>query len=338
MNHRPDAALVKPPTSYRPAAPGASRALRFTTGGSCPPVGSGAARCLGRSLASGRSRMGRIRTIKPEFFTSADVCGCSHAARLLFLALFCEADRAGRLAWKPDSIRLRYFPADPKLDVAALAAELETRDMLRLYEAEGRWYAWVVNFSRHQHINGRETESRLPPPPPSPPPGPPSSTSPGPGRSEGPLSTTQEGKGRERPVPNGSARVDDTSPRVDDIESVEVLRIPLAGKAGEHVVTDADVLEYRANFPALDVMTELRKCRQWNLDNPTKRKTKTGIRRHIGTWLGRAQDRGGTNGHGAARRTPQQEAHDYFKRQVVEIEAEERRGEGAGGVDGDIPF
>ena len=45
--------------------------------------------------------MARIRTIKPEFFTSEDIVALSPLARLLFIALWCEADREGRLVWKP---------------------------------------------------------------------------------------------------------------------------------------------------------------------------------------------------------------------------------------------
>ena len=41
--------------------------------------------------------MARIRTIKPEFFTSDDICALSPRARLLYVGLWCEADREGRL-------------------------------------------------------------------------------------------------------------------------------------------------------------------------------------------------------------------------------------------------
>ena len=45
--------------------------------------------------------MARIRTIKPEFFTSDDICALSPLARLLYVGLWCEADREGRLVWTP---------------------------------------------------------------------------------------------------------------------------------------------------------------------------------------------------------------------------------------------
>lgn len=104
--------------------------------------------------------MARIRTIKPEFFTSEDIVEMSPFARLLYIALWCEADREGRLAWKPKTFKLRYFPAD-NIDVDALCAEIVERGLVVLY---GDGLAHIPKFLDHQHINPRESASTLPPP------------------------------------------------------------------------------------------------------------------------------------------------------------------------------
>lgn len=104
--------------------------------------------------------MGRIRTIKPEFFSSEDICSLSAFARLLYIALWCESDREGRLEWKPNTFKLRYFPGD-SLDMAALCDELLQRNLVVLY---GDGFACIPKFSTHQHVNNREAESKLPPP------------------------------------------------------------------------------------------------------------------------------------------------------------------------------
>ncbi len=104
--------------------------------------------------------MGRIRTIKPEFFTSEDVVSLSPLARLLFIAVWCEADREGRLVWKPRTLKIRYFPADD-CDITALCDELVVAELVVLY-GEGR--AYVPSFKRHQHVNPREAASTLPDP------------------------------------------------------------------------------------------------------------------------------------------------------------------------------
>ena len=50
-------------------------------------------------------------------------------------------------------------------------------------------------------------------------------------------------------------------------------------------------------YPAVDVMQELRKMSGWCTDNPTRRKTKSGIRRFINNWLSKEQDKGGQYRH-----------------------------------------
>lgn len=46
-------------------------------------------------------------------------------------------------------------------------------------------------------------------------------------------------------------------------------------------------------YPAVNVMQELRKMSGWCTDNPTRRKTKKGIRRFINNWLAGEQDKSG---------------------------------------------
>jgi hypothetical protein len=104
--------------------------------------------------------MARIRTIKPEFFTSEDVTSLTPLARLLYIALWCESDRKGRLEWKPGTFKMRYLPAD-NCDISALCRELLCRGVVVLY---GQGLAFIPQFEKHQQINNREQESRLPEP------------------------------------------------------------------------------------------------------------------------------------------------------------------------------
>ena len=104
--------------------------------------------------------MARIRTIKPEFFTSEDIVSLSPMARLLYISTWCEADREGRLHWKPRTFKMRYFPADD-CDIDALAREVVASGLVKLY---GDGLAIIPTFKRHQHINPRESESVIPPP------------------------------------------------------------------------------------------------------------------------------------------------------------------------------
>ena len=57
---------------------------------------------------------------------------------------------------------------------------------------------------------------------------------------------------------------------------------------------EADVIQWQRTYPAINVHQELMAMESWCDANPTKRKTKQGIKRFVNSWLSRAQDRGGS--------------------------------------------
>jgi hypothetical protein len=102
----------------------------------------------------------RIRTIKPEFFTSEDIVNLSPLARLLYIALWCEADKRGRMTWKPKTFKMRWLPGD-RCDITVLCGELVASGLVELYDDE---LAFIPGFEKHQHVNPREKDSDLPDP------------------------------------------------------------------------------------------------------------------------------------------------------------------------------
>lgn len=104
--------------------------------------------------------MARIRTIKPEFFTSEDICDLTAYARLLYIALWTESDRNGRFLFKPKTFKIRYFPTD-EIDVGQLLDELLDMELIVQYGEDGQ-YAYIPTFNLHQHVNPREAASTLP--------------------------------------------------------------------------------------------------------------------------------------------------------------------------------
>lgn len=52
-----------------------------------------------------------------------------------------------------------------------------------------------------------------------------------------------------------------------------------------------DIDEYKELYPAVDVEQQFRTMKGWCKDNPTKRKTKRGIRKFVNSWLAREQDK-----------------------------------------------
>ncbi len=107
--------------------------------------------------------MARIRTIKPEFFSSHDICSLTPLARLFYVSLWCESDREGRLVWNIKTLKIRYFPTD-RCNIEDLAQELISAGLIMLYEHESRVFAYIPSFKTHQVINNRESESTLPEP------------------------------------------------------------------------------------------------------------------------------------------------------------------------------
>lgn len=71
-----------------------------------------------------------------------------------------------------------------------------------------------------------------------------------------------------------------------------VVSLPL-NDGSEFGVCRAQVLEWEALYPAVDVEQQLRAMRGWLLSNPAKRKTRRGVARFVNGWLAREQDRGG---------------------------------------------
>lgn len=104
------------------------------------------------------------RTICRDFFSDADVVELTHAARLLYLATWLEADREGRLPWDLRTLSVRYFPRDG-IDLKDSADELIELGLVVPYLADERSLAWLPKFKQFQAFNNREAPSKLPQPP-----------------------------------------------------------------------------------------------------------------------------------------------------------------------------
>lgn len=106
--------------------------------------------------------MAFYRSISRDFFNSEDIVILSPLARLLYIATWLEADREGRLVWRPKTLKLRYLPGDA-CDIEALAGELVQAGLVIPYGADGQTFAEIPSFTRHQSINNREAASVIPP-------------------------------------------------------------------------------------------------------------------------------------------------------------------------------
>lgn len=105
--------------------------------------------------------MARIRSIKPEFFTDEDLCSLPPLVRLLFIGIWTEADKAGRLKDKPGTIKMRCLPYDNLNVEKALEQLAEARFIIR-YRVDGVGYIQVRTWDEHQRPHHTERESIYP--------------------------------------------------------------------------------------------------------------------------------------------------------------------------------
>jgi len=89
--------------------------------------------------------MARIRTVKPEFWTSGQVMDLSIPARLLFIGMWNFCDDAGIHPASEKRLKAEVFPADDisLADVRGMIAELNSVGLLTEYEIDGESY-WQV--------------------------------------------------------------------------------------------------------------------------------------------------------------------------------------------------
>ena len=106
----------------------------------------------------------RIRSIKPEFWKDERLLTLSRDARLLYIALWNEADDEGRLRGRRDYLRGQLFPCDPGPWFDRSMDSLIEAGRVVLYDVDGMHYACIPTLREHQRVN-RPTESRLPAPP-----------------------------------------------------------------------------------------------------------------------------------------------------------------------------
>lgn len=82
----------------------------------------------------------------------------------------------------------------------------------------------------------------------------------------------------------------DTICSEQNVQSQEVI-ITFPLKSGFRDITQDEVNEWIKLYPKVNVMQELNNMKGWLDANPSKRKTKTGIKRFVNGWLSRAQER-----------------------------------------------
>lgn len=103
----------------------------------------------------------RARNVKPGFFKNEQLAQCQPLARILFVGLWCLADREGRLEDRPMRIKVEVLPFDTA-DVDGLLRQLEGVGLIVRYAVNGARYIAVPAFTKHQNCHIKEAPSVIP--------------------------------------------------------------------------------------------------------------------------------------------------------------------------------
>jgi len=107
----------------------------------------------------------RSRNIKPGFWENETIGRLTHTQRLLFIGLWCIADREGKLENRPDRIKHLIFGYDKqKIDVHGELTVMARLGLVNLYEVNGMPIIIIPKFKKHQSPHHTERRSNLPDP------------------------------------------------------------------------------------------------------------------------------------------------------------------------------
>lgn len=245
------------------------------------------------------------RILKESICRSEEIDSLSWFEEVLFYRLIVICDDFGRYDGRAKIIKGSCFPLKDvtEKDIEKALGKLSAVGLVRVYEAQGRPYLQLVTWADHQRI--RNQKSKYPE-----------------FSQDCKLLLSNDSNGQQKnaidnkcvrnPIQSESeSNTDICSELQAAAEPAEPPVITLLLNTGEeYPIMQTDVNAWMELYPAVDVIQELRKMKGWCMDNPRKRKTRKGIRRFVGSWLAREQDRGGIKaiGYNARNMTTEQYA------------------------------
>lgn len=238
------------------------------------------------------------RLIKESICSSEKIASLSDFEFRLWVGLITQVDDAGRGDARPAIIKGHVFPLRERVsikDIDAAIHGLAAKGCVSLYEVGGRPYFWFPTWSEHQRI--RDCKPKYP----------------GPDESVSILQSAADCGELPQVAADCGLNPIQSNPNPNPNPNPNISAEPDAGStqiAAELPLNDGTFFcvsvkqcqEWAALYPAVDVMQQLRSMRGWLDANPSKRKTKAGIKRFVNGWLAREQDRGGSARGGADRK------------------------------------
>ena len=231
--------------------------------------------------------MARSRVVKPEFFDDEKLARISRDARLFFIGTWKCSDDYGVVKGNPGWLKGNIFPYDDdvqKKQVEKWLSELVEIGALFPFNHHDEKYFFITNFLKHQKVD-HPSKVRNPEPP------------------TNILLSLETLASRSRGNLDETETETETATNSPEPQSgpAPVLFFPLvnktpSGEPEQFTIYQEDIDLWQDTYSGIDVLQIIKECRQWNIDNPTRRKTVAGIKKHINTWLGKAQNTNRNNG------------------------------------------
>lgn len=235
------------------------------------------------------------RILKSSICSSDSIDRLSWFEEVVFYRLIVNCDDYGRMDARPKLLKSTLFPIKDRVtvkDVENALQKLADAGCVNLYEVGGKPYLYLPSWEAHQNI--RAKKSKYPEP------------------EKGVVTTpsynhshtndikcnqmnTHENKCPRNPIqynPIQSESEYEYMPGAKTPDSNSFISLPLNDKS-EFPITENMISEWAELYPAVDIKQDLRKMKGWLDSNPSRRKTKSGIKRFITNWLAKTQDSGG---------------------------------------------
>lgn len=110
--------------------------------------------------------MSRIRTVKPEFWTSEQVVELSPTARLLFIGIWNFCDDQGIHPASAKTLKMEVFPGDDfsVAEIESMVSEILNQGLMLEYQAvDGKYYWHVTGWTTHQKVEKPNKKYPTPP-------------------------------------------------------------------------------------------------------------------------------------------------------------------------------
>ena len=225
------------------------------------------------------------RIIKESLCSSEKIASLSDFEFRLWVGLITQVDDAGRGDARPAIIKGRVFPFRERLsnkDIDAALQALAAKGCVSLYTVDGKPYFLFPGWVKHQRV--RDCKPKYPEPPEN-------LNLPQSAASCGELPQSAALiQSESNPNPESNPKEYCAEPQAAD--APPVISLPL-NDGTFFDVSENDRAKWSQLYPNVDVLQQLRNMAGWCDANPTKRKTRGGIKRFITAWLAREQDKGG---------------------------------------------